>query len=122
MSEKKNAQLGMNNSTAAHRLRKDIMFKLLAKLEENICYQCKKSIESANDLSVEHKIPWLDSEDPVKLFFDLDNIAFSHLSCNTAARRISTTSPEHKLGLKKAKYARWYTPAKRTERYQRTGR
>jgi recombinational DNA repair protein RecR len=27
------------------------------------------------------------SEDPVKLFFDLDNIAFSHLRCNVSAAK-----------------------------------
>jgi hypothetical protein len=44
-------------------------------------------IESEKQLSIEHKIPWLDSENPISLFFDLENIAFSHLSCNSSAAR-----------------------------------
>ena len=38
-----------------------------------------------DEFSVEHKIPWLDSDDPIGLFFSLDNIAFSHHSCNSGA-------------------------------------
>ena len=37
--------------------------------------------------SIEHKTPWLDSGDPIGLYFDLDNISFSHLSCNCRASR-----------------------------------
>lgn len=60
---------------------------LLKKFDLNFCHQCGLKIENVDELSVEHKTPWLDSEDPVKNFFDLDNIAFSHLSCNSAAAR-----------------------------------
>ena len=87
--EKKNTQLGMPIGTAGNRLRKEIMFKLLTKLNENICYRCGKKIESAEELSIEHKEPWLDSPNPKELFFDLENIAFSHLSCNIHARRMN---------------------------------
>lgn len=31
----------------------------------------------------------MDSEDPVEKFFDLENISFSHLSCNIKARHYS---------------------------------
>lgn len=37
--------------------------------------------------SLEHIEPWLDSEDPVGLFFNQDNISFSHLSCNISDAR-----------------------------------
>lgn len=43
--------------------------------------------ESAGINFIEHKIPWLDSDKPKELFFDLENIGFSHLSCNIKARR-----------------------------------
>lgn len=82
MSEKKTKQLEMNFSTASGRLRKTIMFHLIEKLDENWCYRCGGKIESADDLSTEHKISWLDSDNPKELFFDLENIAFSHKSCN----------------------------------------
>ena len=38
-------------------------------------------------MSIDHKTPWLHSEDPRGLFFDIDNIAFSHKSCNYSAAR-----------------------------------
>ena len=87
--EKKQAQLGMPIGTASAKLRKMVLFSLLKKHGENFCYQCNLEIETAEELSIEHKIPWLDSEDPIKLFFDLENISFSHLSCNVGARKKS---------------------------------
>lgn len=81
--------------TASNRLRKAIIFNLLKQLGQNFCFQCGSEIESEKELSIEHKVPYLDCEDPVKLFFDLKNIAFSHLSCNcSASRRIKV---EHGL-------------------------
>lgn len=84
--EKKSQQLGMNYSTASGRLVKDILFSLVVQTGKNTCHQCLGEMSREN-FSIEHKTPWLDSEDPLKLFFDLDNISFSHLKCNFAAAR-----------------------------------
>lgn len=84
---KKTIQLRMSNGRAQHILRKMIMFQMIQKLGKDICFQCGKKIENIDELSIEHKIPWLDSENPIELFFDLDNIAFSHLKCNVLAVR-----------------------------------
>lgn len=47
--------------------------------------------------SIEHLVPWLDSNNPIELYFDLDNISFSHLSCNIkAARRPEKLPKEEK--------------------------
>lgn len=81
----KAAALGMPIGTAANRLRKMVLFSLLVRLRENFCYRCGSEILSVADLSIEHKEAWLRAENPVDAFFDLDNIAFSHLSCNSAA-------------------------------------
>lgn len=83
---KKAEQLGMNPSTASGRLVKDLLFDSIS--EKNFCYHCGKAMTREN-FTIEHKIPWLDSEDPVGLFFDLNNIAFSHHSCNVAAARVA---------------------------------
>ncbi len=88
--KRKSEQLGMPVGTAANRLRKMILFSLVQKLGLDTCYRCKEPIMSIDDLSIEHIEPWLDSEDPIDLFFDLSNIAFSHMKCNYAdARRPS---------------------------------
>lgn len=84
---KKHIQLGIPSGTASNRLKKLIMFNLLKQLNKNFCHQCGSEIESEDQLSIEHKVPWLDSENPVKNFFDLQNIAFSHHSCNCSAAR-----------------------------------
>ena len=92
--------LGMAHGTAANRLRKMILFSLVCRVKLNMCHQCGGEILSVDDLSIEHKTPWLRADDPVKTFFDLDNIAFSHLSCNAAAsvriKKIFRTSSELK--------------------------
>jgi len=50
-------------------------------MQENTCFRCKKSIESAAELSLEHKEAWLDND--IALFWDLENLGFSHLKCNS---------------------------------------
>ena len=84
---KKREALGMNHATASNQLKKRIMFALLRQTDKDTCHQCSESIRTVEELSVEHVIPWLGTDDPKKLFFDLNNIAFSHLSCNSRASR-----------------------------------
>ena len=83
--EKRARLLGMPHSTAANHLRKNIMFHLLIRLGENICFRCGNIIETVQELSVEHKEPWEDVS--ANLFWDLENIAFSHLRCNVPHNR-----------------------------------
>jgi hypothetical protein len=84
---KKEAQLGMSIGKANYRLHRQVLFHLVQQCELDICFQCGKKIEALKELSIEHKVPWLDSEDPQSLFFDIGNIAFSHRKCNVAAKR-----------------------------------
>ena len=85
--KKKSEQLGMSHGTATGRLKKMIMWAYVIKNDDNVCHQCGLEIENIDHLSIEHIVPWLDSEDPQGLFFDLDNIAFSHLKCNIGNTR-----------------------------------
>jgi hypothetical protein len=129
---KKHTQLGMNPSTASGRLNKDILYSLVVKTNQNACFHCGEQM-TRETFSIEHKEPWLDSEDPVKMFFDLSNISFSHRSCNyEAARR-----PEAQCGsetkynkgcrcdpCKAAKAViqkKHYTPERRLATFRRTG-
>ncbi len=75
-------QLGMPHGTATNKLRKNILFSLLVRLQENVCFKCGQQIFSVNELSIEHKQPWEGRDS--NLFWDLNNIAFSHLRCNVA--------------------------------------
>tara|TARA_R110002020_G_scaffold11064_2_gene42083 strand:+ start:866 stop:1249 length:384 start_codon:yes stop_codon:yes gene_type:complete len=90
---KKTKQLRMNPSTASNRLKKELLYSLAKRLKINWCYQCGAEIETAKRMTIEHKTPWLDSSDPVGNFFSLDNIAFSHASCNYAAARVKEGVP-----------------------------
>ena len=84
-SARKSQLLGMPFGTANGRLRKQIMFHLVQRLGLDICYRCNKEISVVSEFSLEHIKAWQSSEDPVQTFFDLNNIAFSHHSCNVAA-------------------------------------
>ena len=81
-SKRKSEQLNMSFNKADSRLKKMILFRLVKKCNLDICYRCKDKIIKIENLSVEHKIPWMYSKNPQELFFDLENIAFSHLKCN----------------------------------------
>lgn len=130
---KRDVQLGMNYGTASNRLVKDILFSLIVETKKDICFQCGEKI-LRSDLSIEHKMPWLDTENPTEVFFDLNNIAFSHLSCNSAAARKNLaecgTNSAYARGCRcrpcmdasMISSRKKYTPEKRRERYLRNER
>lgn len=80
----KSDQLGIPFGTACHKLRSMIMFKLVKMTGQDKCYKCGNNIASEAELSIEHKTPWL--HNGADLFWDLDNITFSHRKCNKAER------------------------------------
>ena len=107
--EKKTKQLGMHYSTAQHRLRKKILFMLVQRLKLDTCFQCKQLIVEIDDMSIDHKKPWLGED--TRLFWDLGNIAFSHRSCNSAAARYITKKGrvkyEHKIANREEEYGHY---------------
>ena len=78
--ERKNQTLGMSHGTAAGKLRKMVLFRQLKKYKDNICARCSQEIETVDELSIEHLKPWEGIS--ADLFWDLDNVAFSHARCN----------------------------------------
>lgn len=76
--------LGMPIGTASGRLRKGLMLSLLRKLGDDKCFRCGCAIESAEELSIDHKLPWLNVS--ADLFWDVENVAFSHRACNKTDR------------------------------------
>ena len=95
---RKSASLGMPHGTACNRLRKMVLFDVLRRHRENVCFKCEELIETAEELSIEHKEPWEGVS--IELFWSLDNIAFSHLRCNRNHRyegggaKLRKTGPE----------------------------
>jgi len=83
--------------TASAKLRKAILFQLLQETGKDICFQCEEKIETIEDLSIEHKEPWMSAKDPIKSFYDLNNISFSHLNCNVSYARRGEKNPLSKL-------------------------
>ena len=75
----------MDFGTASARLKKQLMFSMARQLGQDVCFRCACHIETVEEFSVEHKLPWEGVS--AELFWDLSNIAFSHLKCNTASGR-----------------------------------
>jgi len=73
-----------------------ILFDLVKRLDEDICFKCSERIETIDELSIEHKQPWEGVS--VELFWALDNIAFSHLRCNRAERGSSGGAQRRTVG------------------------
>lgn len=83
--ERKTQLLGESLGKATNQLRKGLLFELAKRLELLTCHQCGTPITSVAEFSIEHKLPWMSAENPRGAFFDIENIAFSHLRCNSGA-------------------------------------
>jgi hypothetical protein len=95
--KRKKELLGMPHGTAANRLRKMILFHILKRHNENTCFRCGKTIDDIGELSIEHKASW--QLGGGHLFWDMENIAFSHLKCNRPSINLpGTGSSRRKIG------------------------
>jgi hypothetical protein len=83
----KSRQLGMSVGTASNRLRKMLLYMLAVKAGMATCIRCGKLIASVNDFTIDHVKPWLHEPNAIELFFDLNNVGFSHMRCNLKSRR-----------------------------------
>lgn len=95
--EKVKDQLGMDFGKANLRLFKMVVWSMAKKSSMNLCFHCNQPIERSEDLSIEHKEPWrgTNSRDArPELFWNLENIAFSHGWCNSGG----ATRGTNKLG------------------------
>jgi hypothetical protein len=122
---KKQHQLGMNPSTASGRLVKDLLWNFVETTGQSACCKCGEPM-SRETFSIEHVTPWLDSEDPVGLYFDLENISYSHRACNIKdARRGKYDSEDEAKEAHLESSRQWkrknrtYCPDERRERYLR---
>lgn len=78
--------LGTSMSNATMRLLRSLVFDYICRMHDNYCYRCKLPM-TRQDFSIEHIKEWRGAENGQELFFDIDNISYSHLKCNTEARR-----------------------------------
>ena len=88
LKDKKSKQLGMSYSTAGNRLKKMLFFKLVQETKKDRCFRCDEKITNYIELSIDHMDAWLDQDNSV--FWNLNNIAYSHLTCNSAKSATSS--------------------------------
>lgn len=84
----KRPRLKLLRKRSRHTLAQDILFDFIVKAG-HVCFRCGKKL-NRNDFTIEHKVPWLGEENYLELYYDLENIAYSHLGCNIAAARKPT--------------------------------
>jgi len=84
--KEKSTQLGMSTGKAYGILLKKIIYSQACELDRIGCVHCFQRIEF-KDFSIEHLIPWLHSNSPKDLYFEVKNVGFSHLKCNIASAR-----------------------------------
>ena len=111
----KKALLGEPFSTANYRLAKDIMFSLMTQAGHTYCYRCGGTL-ARDTFSIEHKVNWQCSMDPIHKFFDLGNITFSHITCNTEAATYSQRRGPIVNG-KRTRVRKVYSTEERRARY-----
>ncbi|NYT26392.1 hypothetical protein H0A73_22625 [Alcaligenaceae bacterium] len=110
----------MNPSTASHRLVKDLLWNFIVASGLDACCKCGEKM-TRNTFSIEHIIPWIDSEDPAGNYFSLGNIAYSHLICNVSdARRNKIYEKKSDAARAWDKKNRVYDPVRRAAQYRRT--
>lgn len=76
----------IGHSTVPHAnrvLMKDLVFAYATRLDLNLCYRCNKRL-TREDFTIDHVKPWRNKPNSQELFFDVNNIRFSHHSCNSA--------------------------------------
>lgn len=76
------ALLGDKLSNAKSRLNKLLMFELAKRCNMETCYRCGVKIENFEQFTIDHKESWLFSDESAKMFYSMENIAFSHAKCN----------------------------------------
>lgn len=116
---KKQQQLGMNPGTASNRLVKDLLWNFVESTGKGDCCKCNQPMLRTN-FSIEHVNPWLDSEDPVGLFFDIGNISYSHIRCNIAdARKPTKTGESPTVRGNRTQRERWSAMTKEQQQQRR---
>lgn len=117
---RKKEKLGMNPSTARARLMKDLLFKFVVRAGHK-CYRCGREL-TKETFSLDHKNDWLDAENSSELFFDVENVAFSHVICNTLAAADKNRKYHNEEDRRRAKTEsknRWYRRLDKGERSTR---
>ncbi len=104
----KSEVLGEPHGAASARLRKALLFAMAAALGRLACYRCGRQIESIEEFSIDHAEPWQAADDPKAAFFDLENVAFSHLACNSGAARRPNKRFGSRLEQQRAVNRRYY--------------
>jgi len=82
---KRKQLLGRSFTYARNELHRTLLFHFIKELKKDICYRCGEKINTIEDFTIDHKENWIGGDDPKKLFYSIDNIAFSHSLCNKRA-------------------------------------
>src|ERR1700681_3132346 len=99
MSDSKDSQLlGQSFDKATRKLRNLVLLNLLVLSGRNSCFRCHELMTENRPPTIDHEEAWRSAEDPISRFFDLENIQFSHLGCNSrASDRTAAIAVKHSI-------------------------
>lgn len=78
---RKRRALGRHHAGAQQSLIRALAFEYLYLMQNGKCWRCKEDL-GKGAWHLDHKIAWLNSDDPKKNFYDIRNLAASHPECN----------------------------------------
>jgi len=73
-----------------NQLTRRVLFRFIQEAGLTSCHRCGLAL-TQSDFSLDHILPWRNSENAEELFWDIDNIAFSHRGCNSAESRTAVS-------------------------------
>jgi len=94
--QKEKIQLGMSKGRARHILITKLIFEFICHANLNSCHRCKLPM-TVDSYSIDHKVDWLDSLNPLEVYLDLQNIGFSHKICNSLAAKRHKNASKTKI-------------------------
>ena len=97
---------GLSVSTANYRLLRLIIFNMAKELNRHLCYRCNQPT-LLSDFSIEHKNPWAWKDNSLEIFMDYENIAISHVNCNSGNIRQTKRRDKVQLDRRRFKDDKW---------------
>lgn len=72
--------LGSHLPSVTHKLKRQMILLMAQICGYDTCHKCKRKITTIKEMSIEHRVPWTNQEE----FLDIENLALSHLGCNSS--------------------------------------
>ena len=94
LKQKYEKQLGMTLGKARNVLYAKMLLHYAKESGNDFCSKCNQPIDLPSEVSLDHIIPWRNSEQATELYFDINNVSLAHKKCNKVDRPGRISLPE----------------------------